>query len=62
MAGRFYAGAATAFPSPQQGSHLTPHPLTHTLQLHRGDTMYLYSSTLSPSLTSDPNSSSVGCF
>ena len=46
MAGRFYVGAATALLSPQRGSHLFPPPLTHTLQPHRGDTMYLYSSTI----------------
>jgi len=44
MAGQFYAPGAALVP-PHQGSHLSPSPLAHTLQLHRGDTMYLYSST-----------------
>jgi hypothetical protein len=43
MAGQFYAPGAALVP-PHQGSHLLPPPGTHTLQGHRGDTMYLYSS------------------
>jgi hypothetical protein len=31
---------AAALVPPHQGSHLSPPPLTHTLQSHRGDTMY----------------------
>ena len=50
MAGQFYARGAALVP-PHQGSHLPPPPLTHTLQLHRGDTMYLYSSRLPTLLT-----------
>jgi len=48
---QFYAGAATALLSPQQGSYFLPPHLTQTLQPHRGDTMYLYSSSWESRLT-----------
>jgi hypothetical protein len=49
MAGPFYARGAALVP-PHQGSHLPPPPGTHTLQGHRGDTMYLYSSSVRTNL------------
>jgi hypothetical protein len=59
MAGQFYAPGAALVP-PHQGSHLAPPPLAHTLQFHRGDTMYLYSSRGGGSLSSrDPDATLV---
>src|SRR3972149_7983001 len=51
MARRLYAGAATDLLSPQQVRHLFPPPITYTLQLRRGDTMYRSSPTGTSRLT-----------